>query len=334
MRILIIANYKPDLGGISGQVELLSRNLLNEGHIVRIFSTKKSIIQRLWLIFSLAFAGRKYEIFHIHACSDWGFFPAVLGVMVGKLQRKKIILTYHGGKAESFFDHHPQLVRYFLCKTDANIVLSVFLAKIFDMHKIPYHIIPNILEFKDHILKKRTTINPRFISTRTLTPTYNIGCIIKAFEMVQQQIPSSELYIVGEGSSRNELEEMVRQKKLKNIHFCGRVKNCEIYSYLEKADIFISSPIVDNQPMSILEAFNAGLLVISSHVGGIPYLIEDGVTGYLFESDNEKQLADCMIKAIQDEKHSIEMIKNGNKELIKYQWQYIRNKIYSIYFTI
>lgn len=67
---------------------------------------------------------------------------------------------------------------------------------------------------------------------------------------------------------------MVEQKGIKNICFCGHVDNCEIYSYLNKADIFISSPVIDNQPMSVLEAFNAGLLVISSNVGGVPYMIE------------------------------------------------------------
>ena len=77
---------------------------------------------------------------------------------------------------------------------------------------------------------------------------------------------------------------MDSRKQSKNVTFVGAVPHKEMYHYLQQADVFVSAPKVDNMPMSVLEAFNAGLLVISSNVGGVPFLVADNSTGYLFES--------------------------------------------------
>lgn len=223
------------------------------------------------------------------------------------------------------------MVNYFLRKTDVNIVLSGFIASVFEKHRIPCQIIPNILELDNKNFKKRSVIHPYFISVRTLAPTYNIGCIIEAFEIVQKQIPASKLYIVGDGCSRKELEFMVEQKGIKNICFCGRVSNSNIYSYLDKADIFISSPVIDNQPMSILEAFNAGLLVISSNVGGVPYMIENGRTGLLFESDNFVELSEKMLWAVENQERVLAIIEEARKKMPYYSWEKMRQKLLGIY---
>lgn len=331
MNVLLIANYKSSVGGISGQVELLYENLMKEGFHAMIFSMKRPLFIKLFLPLKLLFTGYRYDIFHIHACSDWGFLPAVVGITIGRLLKKKVILTYHGGGAEKFFNKYSLLVNYFLRKTDVNIVLSGFLASIFKKHKIPCQIVPNILKVDSSKFKERSIIHPCFVSVRTLSPTYNIGCIIKAFEIVQKQMPKSQLYIVGDGCSRKELEFMVKQKSIKNICFCGHVSNNEIYSYLDKADIFISSPVIDNQPMSVLEAFNAGLLVISSNVGGIPYMVENGKTGLLFESNNFVELSEKMLWAVENQKCVLTIIKEARESLSYYSWEKIRQNLIEIY---
>ena len=336
MKVLLIANYKSSIGGISGQVELLYKKLLKEGVTARIFSMKYNSFVRLFLPLMSCTAKLPIYSFFVNA-----FFPKrgalimaglyLAGIMIGRLLNRRIILTYHGGEADVFFKRHPVLVNYFLRKTDVNIVLSGFIASIFEKHRIPYRIVSNILELDNKYFRERTAVRPCFISIRTLSPTYNIGCIIKAFEIVQKQIPTSELYIVGDGCSRKELEFMVEQKGIKNICFCGHVDNCEIYSYLNKADIFISSPVIDNQPMSVLEAFNAGLLVISSNVGGVPYMIENGRTGLLFESDNFIELSGKMLWAVNNQERVLKMTREAYKSLSYYSWENIKSNLLLFY---
>ena len=83
MNILIISNYRESVGGISGQVKLLAENLKQEGEHIRIFSTYGNPMMRLWLFVKLLFVAYRFDVLHIHACSFWGFLPAVYGVISG-----------------------------------------------------------------------------------------------------------------------------------------------------------------------------------------------------------------------------------------------------------
>ena len=331
MKVLLICNYKPGVGGISGQVEILQRKLRNEGHTADIFSTKGSVLWRLGLLCKLRKAARKYDVLHIHCCSGWGFLPAVVGVIVGRQLGKRVVMTYHGGGGDSFFANHSQLVRHYLMRTDANIVLSGFLANVFDKHRIPYVVIPNILEFDESNYQDRQVLHPRFICTRAHEPLYNIPCILRAFQIVTNEIPTATLTLVGNGSQHEELIKMARNMGLNNVVFTGRVDNNEIYRQLEKADILLSSPKVDNMPVSILEAMNAGLLVISSRVGGVPFIVENEHTGLLFDNDDSDNLAELMLWSIKNQALAKAIIQHGRQSVGKYSWANIKDKLYGTY---
>ena len=358
MKVLLICNYKSGVGGISGQVEILQRKLREEGHTADIFSTKGSFFWRLGLFCRLRNVAKRYDVLHIHCCSGWGFLPAVVGVTVGRLFKKRVVLTYHGGGGEKFFDKHPKLVRHYLTRTDANIVLSGFLASVFDKHDLPHTIIPNIIELDERQYRERTTIHPHFICTRAHEPLYNIPCILRAFQKVltessvsraqchacmnnaemeerrRSQIPKlseATLTLVGDGSEHEALMQMVNEMGLKNVIFTGRVDNSEIYRYLNQSDIFLSTPTVDNMPVSVLEAMNAGLLVISSRVGGVPYIIKNGNNGLLFDSDDSDKLAELMLWTIENQSLSKTMIQKAHKDVNRYRWEGIKEQLYSVY---
>lgn len=329
--ILLICNYRPGVGGISGQVEILQRKLREEGHVADIFSTKETMAKRLALIHRLKKTGRKYDVFHIHCCSDWGFLPAVVGIEAGRRLGKRIVLTYHGGGGELFFERHTRLVKHYLTRTDQNIVLSGFLARVFDRFQLPHTVIPNIIELDPKLFRQRETLKPDYICTRAHEELYNIPCILRAFQLVQEKMPHATLTLVGDGSEHHRLLQMSEELGLHNVTFTGRVDNSEIYQSLDRADIYISAPRVDNMPVSLLEAMNAGLLVISSNVGGVPYMIKQDATGYLFDSDNSHQLAEQMTTAIDHPDHSLALIRQAHHEVNRYRWEYIKEQINTAY---
>lgn len=331
MKILLICNYKPGVGGISGQVEILQQKLRKEGHAVDIFSTKASVWKRLLRLTKLQRVAKDYDLLHIHCCSGWGFLPAVLGVTVGNRLCKQVVLTYHGGGAEVFFDKHPRLVRKYLSQTDANIVLSGFLANVFKRHALPFVMIPNIVEFDESQFRQRELITPNYICTRAHEPLYNIPCILRAFKRVQQELPQASLTLVGGGSQHKKLMQLADEMKLHNVRFVGKVDNSEIYRYLNQADVMLSAPLIDNMPVSLLEAMNAGLLVVSSCVGGVPYMIEDGKNGLLFESDNDAALAEKMLWVVQHQNEVNSMIASAQQAVKQYQWDNVKKQLYSAY---
>lgn len=331
MKVLLICNYKPSVGGISGQVEILQRKLRSEGHTADIFSTKASVLRRLLLPLQLHSVARHYDLLHIHCCSSWGFLPAVIGITIGRRLKKRLVLTYHGGGGESFFDRHPKLVRHYLTRTDANIVLSGFLAKVFEKHNLPYTIIPNIIELDESLFRQRETLKPHFICTRAHEILYNIPCILRAFQKTLTELPESTLTLVGEGSQHAVLIQMVKDMGLQNVTFTGKVDNQDIYHHLDQADILLSSPTVDNMPVSLLEAMNAGLLVISSNVGGVPYMIKNGNNGLLFDNNNHDELAQKMLWAIENQAIAMTFIQQAHQAVSSYRWENIKDKLYTTY---
>ena len=331
MRILLICNFKPGVGGISGQVEALQRHLREEGHVADIFSTKGTVIERLSMPRLLKKMILDYDVIHIHCCSGWGFFPAVIGINASNREGKRTILTYHGGGAGTFFAKHEKLVKKWLSRTDINIVLSGFLGSVFDKYSIPYTIIPNIIELDSSQFRERASIKPDFICIRSHEKIYNIPCILRAFKRVQEKIPNATLALVGDGSLHDEHVSQAVGMGLKNVMFIGRVDNSKIYDYLDKADIMLSSPTVDNMPVSLLEAMNAGLLVISSNVGGVPYIIENGRTGLLFPSNDDSALAECIFNVLNNQQGTLRIINAGHHEVEKYNWANVREQLLSLY---
>lgn len=331
MNVLLICNYKPKVGGISGQVDILQKMLQTDGHTAEVFSTKASFLRRMLLPFKLKSAGKGFDVFHIHCCSNWGFLPAVVGVSVGRRLGKRIVLTYHGGGGEKFFDRHPKLVRHFLTRTDANIVLSGFLAQVFEKHGLPFVTIPNILELDDSRFRQREMLQPNYVCTRAHEPLYNIPCILRAFHKVQSIRPEATLTLVGGGSEHENLVRMAEELGLQNVTFTGRVANEDIYTYLDRADIMLSAPTVDNMPVSLLEAMNAGLLVISSKVGGVPYMVKNNSTGLLFDSDDSDALAGKMLWAVDNQTVARAIALQGHKAVSRYRWENIKEQLYETY---
>ena len=150
-------------------------------------------------------------------------------------------------------------------------------------------------------------------------------------ERGRSQISEVTLTLVGDGSEHEALMQMVNDMGLKNVTFTGRVDNNEIYKYLDQADIMLSAPFADNMPVSILEGMNAGLLVISSCVGGVPYMIKNGNNGLLFDSDDSDKLAELMLWAIENQTLSKAMIQKAKKDVNHYRWEGIKEQLYTVY---
>ena len=332
-RILIIANYKGPIGGISGQVEELHRHLTEEsGYSSAIYSTQGNVIWRVTAFFRLIINSRRHDVLHAHGCSAWGMLPIVYAVIAGKLNRKRVIITYHGGGADEYFAKHVRFVRRWLNRADKIIVLNGYLESVFGKYDMPCEVIPNCIPLSKKGEHGRYQWNaPRFISVRHLRELYNIPCVLQAYAVVKRQQPKATLILLGDGPLRKELEEWVKANKVDDVKFVGQVPNDVMAEYYKESDIMLSAPHVDNMPVSVLEAMNAGVLVISSRVGGVPYLIEEGRTGLLFEDNNVTDLADKMLWAIGQPKESEKMIQGAYEDVKKYSWSKIREQLLPLY---
>ena len=208
------------------------------------------------------------------------------------------------------------------------------LKKIFDEYDIPCVVIPNIVPLREDVYLPKKKIAPKMISIRHLTSLYRIDLIIKAYELVLRKYPAATLDILGQGDQREALEQYVREHHLAGVRFIGQVPNEQIYDYLKANDIMLSAPKIDNMPVSLLEAMNAGVLVISSNVGGVPYMIEHGRTGLLFEGledEGVRGLEKQMLWALEHQEESLRMIEAAHIEVQKYTWSEVRKQLIPLY---
>lgn len=331
-RILFVSNYKKSVGGISGQVDLLNHCLKKENIETAVFGTKANCLIRPFLVFVLFVKARKYDILHIHGCSYiGGFYPIIIGTVVGKLLKKKTIVTYHGSGADTYFEKHRKLIGYIFSLADEITVQSRFLEKVFLKYGMAVNVIPNILELDISKFKLRDNIRPILIVTRSLTKVYNVKCAIYAFDIVKKKYPDSKLIIVGDGPEMENLKNLVKTLKLTDVVFKGRVPNTQIYDELNEADIFTNPTTKDNMPVSILEAFACGLPVVSTNVGGIPYVIEDHSNGLLVDNNDHQGMARKIVELIENYELSKELILNGIESLKKYKWESVKSRWYNLY---
>jgi len=330
-KILLIANYKPSVGGISGQIEISLEYFNDNINQIDLFNTKDNILKRILMPFVLFIKGRKYDIFHIHGCSFFGFFPIVIGVMIGKLLKKKIIITYHGGELYEFINKYKTKVIYFLNKADIITVPSKYLQNILNNNSIKSKYLPNIIRDDNVYFKKREKLKPILIVTRTLDEVYNIPLSIMAFKDLKKVVPDAKLKIVGDGKLKNEILELVKKENIDDIEFIGRVPNSKIGEILNTADIFINPSNKDNMPLSLFEALACGLPVISTNVGGIPDYIIDGINGFLIEPNNKEQLTNKILYVLNNQAEVQKIIDNGYQTFEKLTLRNLKSEYLKLY---
>jgi glycosyltransferase involved in cell wall biosynthesis len=113
--------------------------------------------------------------------------------------------------------------------------------------------------------------------------------LIRAFE----QLPEVELKIVGTGPLEQDLRKYVGDKGLRNIDLVGFKSGDEKWRLIRNCQFaVVSSEWYENFPIVVLEYFAGAKPVIASRIGGLPYIVEEGKTGSLFEAGTPGDLAD------------------------------------------
>jgi glycosyltransferase involved in cell wall biosynthesis len=230
---------------------------------------------------------RHADVVHAYSASYTSFLLAPLpAILVARLLGKPVLLNYHSGEAP---DHlrRSAVARFALRRlVDLNVVPSSFLRDVFASHQIPAIVVPNSIDVERFKYRVRDLIGPRLVSTRSFETLYNIECTLDAFALIQVAYPDATLTLVGGGSQEQALRRRVEQLGLRHVRFVGRVAPDQIHRYYDEADIYIQTPAIDNMPLSVLEAFASGLPVVSTRIGGVPAMLENGALGYL-AADND-----------------------------------------------
>jgi glycosyltransferase involved in cell wall biosynthesis len=137
-----------------------------------------------------------------------------------------------------------------------------------------------------------------------LSPEKGCRTLIHAFE----RVPQIPLKIVGTGPLEQELKDYVSQKGIRNIEFLGFKSGDEKWQLLRNSlCLVVPSEWYENFPVTVLEAFMASKPVVAARMGGLPYIVEEGQSGLLFESGNVEELAQTIQRLAEDPAGAVRM---------------------------
>ena len=180
-------------------------------------------------------------------------------------------------------------------------------------NKIP--VVYNGVECERYNLPKTAKSSINLISVGSVYSVKNFSFLVDCFSEICKERNDVRLTIVGDGVLRTDLETQISELNLADkVRITGVVSDVE--NYLADADIYVASSKFEGLPISMLEAMSAGLPVISTNVGGVHEIIEDGENGILVASGDKEQYIKALKQLIYNEDMRIAFAKRS-KELSK-----------------
>lgn len=344
----LIGPLPPPSGGMANQTRQLARLLREEGIAVEVVQVNASYrpqwigaikgiraaarllpyLIRLWR------AAGRVQLFHVMANSGWSWhLHAAPAVWIAKMRGCPVAVNYRGGDAQGFFAHSFYWVEKTLKRADAIVVPSAFLQQIFHRFGVAVTVVPNIVDLKRFSPRpKKGDDSPHLIVTRNLEPIYDVATAIRAFHIVSQEFAAARLSIAGSGLEEQNLKALADSLGIAGaVTFLGQLDNERMGALYASADLTVNSSLVDNMPVSILESLASGVPVVSTNIGGIPYLVEHEKTAMLVAPGDPQKIAQAILTLLRDPAKATALAREGLVLAQNHSWGSLKNKWLEVY---
>lgn len=352
LRIALVGPLPPPSGGMANQTLQLAKLLREEGATVELIQVNRPYNPR-WIakvqgvraffrlvpyLIQLWQSANNVDLYHVMANSGWSWHLfAAPAIWIARIRRKPVVIHYHGGEADSFFEKAHRWIKPSLRCADAIIVPSGFLEAVFGKYGFLVDIVPNIANLTRFTPDTSFTASERnpfpcILVARNLEPIYDNASALRAFHLVRKTLPGARLIVAGSGPEQKALKELAIKLKLADtVTFTGRVDNQDMPSLYRSADVMINPSLADNMPLSILEALASGIVVVSTNVGGVPYLVEHGKTALLVPAQDPAAMADAILAVLIDPAIAKHLREAGMESVQQYAWAKVRDRLLHVY---
>ncbi|MCH9675092.1 MAG: glycosyltransferase family 4 protein, partial [Gammaproteobacteria bacterium] len=277
---------------------------------------------------------------HVMANSGWSWHLfAAPAVWIAKARRVPVVVNYRGGEAEQFFARSFRWVRPTIGACAQIVVPSTFLEEVFSKRNVTTRVVPNIIDTARFAATDPSTSRtdarpngPNLLVARNLEAIYDNANAVRAFKEILPQHPHATLTIAGVGPELDSLRKLVAELQIEErVTFTGTVDTQQMPQLYQSAAVMLNPSQVDNMPNSILEALASGVPVVSTNVGGIPYMVKHDETALLVPPRDSAAMAAAVNTVLSDERVSTRLISAGRQLVEQYSWPAVKEQWMSVY---
>ncbi len=325
-RILIVGNFLSKKVGLRTTCEDFARLLIKSGWSVIQTSRKASRISR---VLDMVVTTWKYRTDYDFACIDTysglAFIWAELVCYALRIFKKPVILILHGGNLPQFAKRWPKRVKRLMDNASVVTSPSGYLQSKLHSYREDIIMIPNPLEINQYPYHAREDVNPCLIWMRAFHHIYNPELAPQVIASLIPSFPEIRLFMIGPDKGDGSLQstqQIVKDLDITNhCIFPGPIPKNEVPNWLNNGDIFINTTNIDNTPVSLLEAMACGLCVVSTNVGGIPYLLEDKQDALLVAPNDFQAMSDAIKQILTYHNLAYQLSVAGRKKAEGFDWK-------------
>ncbi|MFM2229299.1 MAG: hypothetical protein RL607_557 [Bacteroidota bacterium] len=327
-KLLYIGNKLSKHGNTATSVETLGAFLEAEGYQIHYASSfKNKGLRLLHMLYSALYYGKKVDYVMIDTYSTQNFWFAYLVARICIYLRVPYIAKLHGGELPRRLQKSPKACDLIFKNAYFITAPSDYLYEAF----LPNYaenllLIPNTINIAFYEYQPRVVKGPYLLWVRSFSKIYNPKMAIDVFAMLKREYPSAELCMVGPD------KENIMDKYIEYAHdldldvtFTGKLEKEEWIELSKDFDVFINTTHYDNTPVSVIESMALGIPVISTNVGGVPYLIQDSVDGLLVDDSDVVGMVKAIKKLIHDQGLVAQIQSNARKKVERFDWQYVKS---------
>lgn len=332
-KVLYIGNMLAIHGANPTSVDLLGERLSSDFNVVRA-SSKRNQLVRLFHIWWVIFTNRKCDFLLIDTYSTSAFVFAWTSARLAEVLRIKYIPILHGGDLPKRIETSPDKLERLLTKAYKVVSPSSYLKSAMQgFVEREYEVIPNFIDIANYPFKpERTDLSDqlKILWVRSFHSIYNPQLAVRLLKkMIDLGFYNTELCMVGpdKDGSLNEVKSLARQLKVENnLMITGGLSKTDWIALSANYNLFINTTNVDNAPVSVVEAAALGMPIITTNVGGLPFIITDRVNGILVPPNDEIAFCNAIQELVESAELRSQIVQGGRNLALTWDWQAVRKQ--------
>lgn len=330
-RILFIGNHLSQSAKNTGVGEELAIRLNQNSYHTILVSRKVNKLARFFDMLSTILRKRRfYDIAEVDVFSGPAFLWSFMSAGLLKVLGKPLILTLHGGNLPNYAARNLWRTKKLLNWADVVVAPSSYLKTRMAPFRADIHIIPNGLDLNHYSFQLRKNPQPKLIWLRAFHQIYNPSLAPKVLALLTDQNVNSQLVMVGPDKGDGSLQEMLYTAQdlgvANLIEVIRGVSKNQVPAVLARGDIFLNTTNFDNTPVSVIEAMSSGCCIVTTNVGGIPILLEDGVDALLVPPNDPDAMAAAVRRILSEPGLAEKLSANARKNAEQFDWSNILPK--------